>query len=99
MDLAGFLYECRMLAQQLKRDFLHGIIHVDQLIERLVLSNHQLQTAKTRISELEQKLAGYEQHQPQPQKFAEPFSMRAEEKRQAACGKQSKKNFLSGVVG
>lgn len=72
-------------AEQLKRDVREGRIDADRLIELLVSSQRQLQQALKRIEELEKRLGGSP-----TVKTDEPYSMRAEERRQAR-GKMSRK--------
>lgn len=77
-----------MDAEQLKQDVRAGRIDVDRLIDLLIAQqaqirqlSEQLQAAQRRIAELEQKLGG------PTAKVEQPFSLRAEEQRQAARGK------------
>lgn len=72
-------------AEQLKRDFREGRVDADRLIDLLVSSQRQLQQALKRIEELEKRLGGSPTI-----KTDEPYSMRAEERRQAR-GKKSRK--------
>jgi hypothetical protein len=72
--------------EQLKRDVREGRIDVDRLIDVLVTQQRQLEAAlaelkaaKQRIEELEKKAGGSV-----TAKVVEPFSMRAEDKRQQA---------------
>jgi transposase len=62
---------------QLKQDVRQGRIDVDRLIDVIVTLQRQLEAAKQRIAELEEKAGG-----PAATKLTEPFSVRAEEKRQ-----------------
>src|SRR5450755_3003569 len=78
--------------EQLKQDVRDGRIGVDRLIDVIVTQQRKLEaalqeltSAKQRIEELEKKLGG-----PPTAKVDEPFSMRAEEKRQQARGKKPK---------
>jgi len=73
-------------AEQLKQDVREGRIDLDRLVDLLVSSQRQLQRAMQRIEELEKKLGGSP-----TVKTDEPYSMRAEEKRQQAAGKKSRK--------
>ncbi len=73
-------------ADQLKVDVREGRIDPERLVDLIVTLQRQLQDAKQRIEELEKKLGGGG-----TAKFAEPFSLRAEEKRQAARGKKRRK--------
>ena len=74
-------------AEQLKRDVREGRVDADRLIELLVSSQRQLQLALKRIEELEQRLGGSP-----TSKTAEPYSMRAEERRQSHSKKSKKPN-------
>src|SRR4051812_25500032 len=81
--------------EQLKQDVREGRIGVDRLIDVIVTQQRQLESAlqqlksaKQRIDELEKKTSSA------TAKVDEPFSMRAEEKRQQARGK-TKKHKLS----
>jgi hypothetical protein len=73
-------------AEQLKQDVREGRIDLDRLVDLLVSSQRQLQRAMQRIEELEKKLGGSP-----TVKTAEPYSMRAEEQRQQARGKNPRK--------
>ena len=75
-----------MDVEQFKDDVREGRIDVDRLVELVVRLQRELQQAKRQIEELQKRLGGG----PTP-KLEEPFSLRAEEKRQAARGKQQKK--------
>src|SRR5450631_112858 len=82
--------------EQLKQDVRDGRIGVDRLIDVIVTQQRQLEaalqeltSAKQRIEELDKKTGGSG-----TAKVDEPFSMRAEEKRQQARGK-TKKHKLS----
>src|SRR5271167_2268559 len=65
---------------QLKEDVRQGRVDVDRLIDVIVSLQRQLEAARQRIEELEKKLGG--PGAPTPAKVDQPFSMRAEEKRQ-----------------
>lgn len=94
--------------EQLKRDVAGGQIGVDRLVElsvtlqrqlqaanaQLQVVNGQLQAANKRIEELEQK-----QGAAPTAKVDEPFSLRAEEKRQEARGKSKPKPKENGRCG
>src|ERR1017187_913783 len=71
--------------EQLKQDVREGRIGVDRLIDVIEMQQRQLQSALRRIEELEKKTGG-----PATTKVDEPFSMRAEEKRQQARRKNKK---------
>jgi transposase len=75
-----------MDVEQFKDDVREGRIDGDRLVDLVVTSQRELQAAKRRIEELEKKLGGAP-----TQKVAEPFSVRAEERRQEARGKKPKK--------
>ena len=81
--------------EQLKLDVREGRIDVDRLIDVIVMQQRQLEaalrdlkSARQRIEELEKRLGG--PTPPATAKLDEPFSMRAEEKRQRARGKKNK---------
>jgi hypothetical protein len=74
-----------MDVEQFKDDVREGRIDVDRLVDLVVTSQRELQAAKRRIEELEQKLGG------STSKVDEPFSVREEEKRQEARGKKRRK--------
>jgi transposase len=71
--------------QQLKQDVREGRIGVDRLIDVIEMQQRQLQASLQRIEELEKKAGGSA-----TTKVDEPFSMRAEEKRQHARRKNKK---------
>ncbi len=78
--------------EQLKQDIREGRIDVDRLIDVIVTLQRQLEaalqenkSAKQRIEELENKTGGSG-----TVKIDQPFSMRAEEKRQQARRKNKK---------
>ena len=75
---------------QLKQDVRDGRIDLDRLNDVIVTLQRQLEAAKQRIEELEKKQGG--PSSPTGTKVDEPFSMRAEEKRQQA--RHPKKNKL-----
>ncbi len=81
-----------MEVEQLKDDVRQGRIGIDQLIDAIAAQSRQLQAANQRIAELEKKLAGLEKKLggAVTTKFDQPFSLRAEEQRQAARGKKSR---------
>jgi transposase len=77
--------------EQLQEDLRTGRIDPNRLVELLATVQRELQAAKQRITELEQRNAELEKQQAAtagPAKLDEPFSMRAEEKRQAARAKK-----------
>lgn len=71
---------------RLKDDVRAGRIDPERLVELIVKLQGELQEAKRRIEELEKKLGGSPTI-----KTAEPYSVRAEEERQAARGKKPRK--------
>lgn len=75
---------------QLKEDVRQERVDVDRLIDVIVSQQRQLEAARQRIEELEKKLGG--PGAATPAKVDEPFSMRAEEKRQ--CDRKQNKNKL-----
>ena len=70
--------------EQLQEDVRAGRIGLERLVAVIGALQRQLQAAQQRIAELEQRLGGTPAH------VAEPFSLRAEEQRQAARGKKRK---------
>jgi hypothetical protein len=75
-----------MDVEQFKDDVREGRIDADRLVDLVVNLQRGLQQAKRRIEELEKKLGGSP-----TVKIAEPFSVRAEERRQEARGKKRRK--------
>src|ERR1035438_4760386 len=71
--------------EQLKQDVAAGRIGVDRLIDVIVTLQRQLESARQRIEELEKKVGGSG-----AAKVDQPFSMRAEEKRQQARHQNNK---------
>jgi transposase len=80
-------------AEQLKEDLRVGRIDPHRLVDVIVTLQRQLQAAMQRIAELEKQLAGT------TTKVAEPFSLRAEEKRQEARGKKKREANREGRRG
>lgn len=80
--------------EQLKEELRQGRIDSHRLVELMVSLQRQLQAAKQRIAELEKQLGGSP-----TAKIDEPFSMRAEEKRQEARGKTKRKAKRKGRRG
>jgi transposase len=83
-------------SEQLKQDVREGRIGVERLIDvvvslqrQLEAAKRQLEAAKQRIEQLETKAAG--PTPPATAKVDEPFSMRAEEKRQQARHQKSRR--------
>jgi len=86
-----------MDVEQLKEDVLGGLIPLDRLIDliatlqrKLQAASQEIDQARKRIDELERRLGGSA-----GEKIPEPFSMRAEEKRQEARGKKRKRKQRS----
>jgi hypothetical protein len=75
-----------MDVEQFKEDVREGRIGGDRLADMLVSALRQLEEAKRRIQELEEQLK-----QSATVKLDEPYSVAAEEKRQAARGKKARK--------
>jgi transposase len=73
--------------ETLKQDVRAGRISPERLVDLVVTLQRQLQAAQQRIAELEQKLGGAA-----AAKVDEPFSLRAEEQRQEARGKNKRKD-------
>jgi len=70
----------------LRQDVRHGQIDPQRLVDLIVKLQRELQEARARIEDLEKKLGG-----PATAKVDEPYSMRAEEKRQQARGRKGRK--------
>src|SRR4051794_13444479 len=88
--------------EQLKDDLISGRIDPNRLVEVIATVQRELQAAKQRISELEQRNAELEKQQAgtaTAAKVEESFSMRAEEKRQEARGKKRRKRKDKGRRG
>jgi transposase len=81
-------------AEQLKDDLREGRLNPDRLAELYVASLRDLQSAKHRIADLEKQLPDSPSA-----KVDEPFSLRAEEKRQEARGKKKRKTPRQGRRG
>jgi transposase len=75
-----------MDAEQLKDDLRNGRIDVERLVDLVVMLQRQLRAAHEKIEELEKQIG-----QPPTPKLEQPFSMRAEEKRQAERGNKKRK--------
>src|SRR5437870_453122 len=82
-------------SEQLKEDLRTGRIDANRLVDLIGTLQQELQAAQQRIAELEKQLAATSG----PAKVAEPFSMRAEEKRQEARGKKKRKRQDKGRRG
>jgi transposase len=81
-------------AEQLKDDLREGRLEPDRLADLYVASLRDLQSAKQRIAELEKQFPGSPSA-----KVDEPFSLRAEEKRQERRGKKTRKTPRKGRRG
>ncbi len=79
-------YHRGMDVEQLKQDVREGRVDVDRLVDLMGALSRKLTEANQRIRQLEEKLGGAA-----TPKLDQPFSMQAEEKRQAARGKKAKK--------
>lgn len=75
-----------MDVEQLKQDVRDGRVGVDRLVELIGMLQRQLADVQQRIRELEAKLGGGP-----TAKVDQPFSLKAEEKRQEARGKKAKR--------
>jgi len=80
--------------EQLKEDLREGRVDGSRLVELLVRLQSELQAARQRIAELEKQLAGS-----RTAKVDEPYSMKAEEKRQEARGQKKPKKKRKGRRG
>jgi len=89
-----------MDVEQLKEDVREGRITLDRLIEVIVRSQRELQGAKQKLDQAKQELDQAKQRIAELErqvgssampKVSEPFSVRAEEKRQEARGKKERK--------
>src|SRR5208282_4667309 len=74
--------------EQLKQDLRDSRIGVDRLLDVIAMQQPQLQAAQQRIAELEKKVGGTA-----TAKVDEPFSLRAEEKRQQARHPQKQRKL------
>src|SRR5450755_3869836 len=81
------------VAEQLTDDLQSGRLKPDRLVDLFVALQRQLHAANQRIADLEKRLAG------SSAKLDEPYSLRAEEKRQDARGKKKRKAQRSGRRG
>jgi hypothetical protein len=72
--------------RRLKEDVREGRIDADRLVDLVVTLQRELQEARRRVEELEKKAGGSA-----TVKVGEPFSLRAEERRQEARGKKRRK--------
>ena len=88
--------------EQLKADVLSGRIDANRLVDLIATVQRELQAAQQRIAELERRNAELEQKLAAASgtaKLEEPFSMRAEEKRQEARGKKRRRRKANGRRG
>jgi transposase len=88
--------------EQLKDDLISGRIDPNRLVEVMATVQRELQAAKQRITELEQRNAELEKQlgtTSTTAKVEEPFSMRAEEKRQEKRGKKRRQRKDKGRRG
>src|SRR4051812_2244863 len=88
--------------EQLKEEVRTGRIDANRLVDLLGTLQQQLQAARQRNTELEQRIAELEKPLPGtsgPAKVDQPFSIRAEEKRQEARGKKRRKREDKGRRG
>lgn len=81
------------VAEQLTDDLQSGRLKPDRLVDLIVDLQRQLHAANQRIADLEKRLAG------SSAKVDEPYSLRAEEKRQDARGKKKRKAQRPGRRG
>lgn len=77
--------------EQLKQDVRDGRVGLARLVELLVSLQQELQAARQELADARRRIAELEQQVgAQTTKFAEPFSLRAEEKRQETRGKKAR---------
>ena len=81
------------VAEQLKDDLREGRLDPYRLVDLIVALQRDLQAANQRIADLEKQLAN------STTRVDEPFSLRAEEKRQEARGKKKRKAKRQGRRG
>src|SRR4051812_18830189 len=82
------------LIEQLQEDLRSGRIDAPRQLDLIGTLQRQLQAAQQRNRELEQRIAHLEKQLPATSgtaKLEEPFSMRAEEKRQQVRGKKRRR--------
>jgi hypothetical protein len=88
--------------EQLKEDLRTGQIDANRLVDLLGIMQRELQDSMQQNAELKQRIAELEKQLATtsgPAKVDEPFSMRAEEKRQEARGKKKRKRKDQGRRG
>jgi len=78
--------------EQLKQDVREGRIGLDRLVDLVATSQRQLQAANQRIDELQKQIETLQKQigGGAPVKVEQPYSVRAEEKRQEARKKRKK---------
>jgi transposase len=84
---------------QFKQDVREGRIDVDRLIDVVVTLQRQLETTKRELETARQRVAELEKKAAGPAKVNEPFSVRAEEKRQEKRRKKKHKRSKKGRRG
>jgi transposase len=97
--------------EQLKQDVREGRIDLDRLVNLVATAQRQLQAAIQRIEELHKQIADLQQQNlelqkqlgatapAEPAKLEQPFSLRAEEQRQQARGKNKRTKKKKGRRG
>jgi hypothetical protein len=88
--------------EQLQEDLRSGRLDPIRLVDLVATAQRELQAARQRITELEQRIAELEKQQPAPPgpaKLDQPFSVRAEEKRQQARAKKRRQRKDKGRRG
>src|SRR6185295_956923 len=84
---------------QLKQDVRDGKVDLDRLIDIVVTQQRQLEATQRQLEAAQQRIEELEKRggpsSPAGAKVDEPFSMRAEEKRQQARNAKSNKRKLS----
>src|SRR5260221_11301154 len=95
--------------EQLRDDVRTGRIDANRLVDLIATVQRELQAANQRITDLEQRNAELEQRNAELEqqvaatsgtaKLDEPFSMRAEEKRQRVRGKKRRQRKAKGRGG
>jgi hypothetical protein len=82
-------------SEQLKQDFHEGRIDLDRLVGLVVTLQRQLQAAQQQLQAAQQRIEALENHRggAAPAKLEQPFSVRAEEQRQATRGKLKKRKL------
>ena len=85
-----------MDVEQLKQDIPARRITLDRLIDVIVTSQRELQAAKQELEQAKQRIADLERRRggSATQQVSQPFSLRAEERRQETRGKKRRKRRL-----